>query len=86
METTVDNFVPLHEPFAFELPLIEPSAHVVTEQRTGAPQPAEEPHDDCEPDALDLLAVDDDSQWDVFLPDDEIDPLPDPGDFWLDQR
>jgi hypothetical protein len=28
---------------------------------------------------------DDDSQWDVFIPDDdEIDPLPEPGDFWIE--
>jgi hypothetical protein len=28
---------------------------------------------------------DDDSHWDVFIPDDdEIDPLPDPGDFWVE--
>jgi hypothetical protein len=27
----------------------------------------------------------DDSQWDVFVPDDdEIDPLPEPGDFWIE--
>ena len=28
---------------------------------------------------------DDDSQWDVFIPDDdEIDPQPDPRDFWIE--
>jgi hypothetical protein len=28
---------------------------------------------------------DDDSHWDVFVPDDdEIDPLPEPGDFWIE--
>jgi hypothetical protein len=28
---------------------------------------------------------DDDSHWDVFLPDDdEVDPVPDPGDFWIE--
>jgi hypothetical protein len=27
----------------------------------------------------------DDSHWDVFVPDDdEIDPLPEPGDFWIE--
>jgi hypothetical protein len=27
----------------------------------------------------------DDSHWDVFIPDDdEIDPLPEPGDFWIE--
>jgi hypothetical protein len=36
-------------------------------------------------DAHDFPIPDDDSQWDVFIPDDdEIDPLPDPGDFWIE--
>jgi hypothetical protein len=33
----------------------------------------------------DFFPPDDDPCWDVFLPDDdELDPLPEPGDFWLD--
>jgi hypothetical protein len=44
--------------------------------------PPEQPSED--PD-VDFLIGDDDSRWDVFLPDDdEIDPLPEPGDFWCD--
>jgi hypothetical protein len=46
------------------------------------------PSDDSEhsPDVdADSLYADDDSRWDVFLPDDdEVDPLPEPGDFWFD--
>jgi hypothetical protein len=37
--------------------------------------------DDC-----DAPADDEDAKWDAFLADDdELDPLPGPGDFWLDQ-
>jgi hypothetical protein len=33
----------------------------------------------------DIPLHDDDSPWDVFIPDDdEIDPLPEPGDFWIE--
>ena len=28
----------------------------------------------------------DESLWDAFLPDDEWDPEPDPGDFWIENR
>jgi hypothetical protein len=39
--------------------------------------------DDGEP--WEIPCTDDDSSWDVFIPDDdERDPLPDPGDFWID--
>lgn len=37
-----------------------------------------------EPDEIDLLD-DDDARWDAFLADDdELDPLPDHGDFWFE--
>jgi hypothetical protein len=36
-------------------------------------------------DAQDFPIPDDASYWDVFIPDDdEIDPLPAPGDFWIE--
>jgi hypothetical protein len=39
--------------------------------------------DDGEP--LEIPCTDDDSSWDVFIPDDdERDPLPEAGDFWID--
>ena len=25
-----------------------------------------------------------DERWDAFLPDDDLDPLPEPGDFWIE--
>lgn len=32
------------------------------------------------------VPADDDSNWDVFIPeDDERDPLPEPGDFWIEK-
>jgi hypothetical protein len=41
-------------------------------------------------DDADLPLAGDDAQWDawldVFLPDDELDPLPQPGDFWIDDQ
>ena len=40
-----------------------------------------------QPDAGDpWVPADDDSHWDVFIPDDgDQDPLPEPGDFWIDK-
>ena len=36
-------------------------------------------------DGADLPGLDDDAHWDAFLADDdEIDPLPAPGDFWIE--
>jgi hypothetical protein len=40
-----------------------------------------------EPDDSEGLPIPDDdaSYWDVFIPDDdELDPLPEPGDFWIE--
>jgi hypothetical protein len=50
-----------------------------------ASQSPDEPEQSPEDSQVDFLAGDHDSRWDVFLPDDdEVDPLPEPGDFWLD--
>ena len=55
-------------------------------EQTSSPAPSfGEP--DHSPDHADAgpISTDDDGRWDVFLPDDdEIDPLPEPGDFWVD--
>jgi hypothetical protein len=48
-----------------------------------------EPSDlDCEDmPCTDDAGEDDDSRWDVFIPDDdELDPQPDVGDFWIENR
>jgi hypothetical protein len=48
-------------------------------------EPIDEPDDASELDDFTMPGDDDDSQWDVFLPDDEpFGPLPEPGDFWID--
>ena len=45
--------------------------------------PLDEPDDSSDLDDFDLPRTDDDSRWDVFIPDDdERDPLPDRDDFW----
>lgn len=49
--------------------------------------PFEEPDEPDDLDDANFPAVDDDddSRWDVFLPDDDpYEPLPEPGDFWMD--
>jgi hypothetical protein len=44
------------------------------------PEPPEEPFA-----PYDVPLPVDGSHWDVFIPDDdEIDPLPEPGDFWIE--
>jgi hypothetical protein len=49
------------------------------------------PEDDPDDGEPDLDEVDDDwllqfnEYWDALLPDDDYEPLPDPGDFWPDQ-
>jgi hypothetical protein len=41
--------------------------------------------DPSDEESLDTPSMDDDPNWDVFIPDDdECDPLPEPGDFWID--
>lgn len=44
------------------------------------------PHEMPEgPDDPESMPAPDDSHWDVFIPDDdEVDPLPEPGDFWIE--
>jgi hypothetical protein len=48
----------------------------------------EEPVDPADASDLDfeeMPCTDDDSRWEAFIPDeDERDPLPDPGDFWIE--
>jgi hypothetical protein len=52
---------------------------------TGLPpvEPPAEPDESGEPDEIELPCTDD-ADWDVFIPDDDCDPLPEPGDFWID--
>jgi hypothetical protein len=38
--------------------------------------------EELEPEEIELPA--NDADWDVFLPDDDSDPQPEPGDFWID--
>lgn len=46
--------------------------------------PADEPSEPSDWEPLDVPCTDDDTTWEVFIPDDdEEDPLPDPGDFWF---
>jgi hypothetical protein len=41
--------------------------------------------DSVDLDDFDTLDFDTDDRWDVFIPDDdEIDPQPEPGDFWIE--
>lgn len=57
------------------------------------PDDAEDEPDDPDPELLDPgnLMIDeppsgDDAYWDAFIPDDdECDPLPEPGDFWMEE-
>ena len=56
-------------------------------------EPSEsEPSELAEPSDLDFTdmpctdAGTDESPWEAFLPDDEWDPEPEPGDFWIDNR
>jgi hypothetical protein len=46
--------------------------------------PLDEPDEPSDLDDFDPSRADDDSRWDVFLPDDELDPLPSSQDFWLE--
>ena len=42
-----------------------------------------EPEEPGEPDEIEMPCTDD-ADWDVFIADDDCDPLPEPGDFWID--
>ena len=46
-------------------------------------EPPVEPEEPSEPDEFEFPCADD-AYWDVFVPDD-CDPLPEPGDFWIDE-
>jgi len=46
--------------------------------------PVEEPDEPSDLDGFDATGPDDELRWDAFIPDDdEYDPLPAPGDFWV---
>jgi hypothetical protein len=51
-----------------------------------SPAPPAEPEGPDEPDEIDVPCTDDDDpRWDVFIADDDdCDPLPDLGDFWIE--
>ena len=54
---------------------------VPTAEDEFAPSPEPEPDDPSDLDMIDL----DDERWETFLADDdELDPTPEPGDFWPD--
>lgn len=59
------------------------------EEFTDPVAPLEEPDEPSDLDELEDVdgpCTDEDSRWDAFIPDDdELDPLPDPGDFWTAQ-
>jgi hypothetical protein len=70
--------------YKFQLAGAEPIA--AREQVSPPSQPPNE-HEESPPSDADVHSFppDHDPRWDVFLPDDdEIDPLPEPGDFWVD--
>ncbi|MEX2317909.1 MAG: hypothetical protein WD669_12200 [Pirellulales bacterium] len=47
--------------------------------------PEVEPEEPSELEDPNIPCTDDDPRWDVFLPDDDpYEPLPEPGDFWID--
>jgi hypothetical protein len=44
-----------------------------------------DPEDGSELEYEEIPCTDDDSRWEAFIPDqDEFDPVPDPGDFWIE--
>jgi hypothetical protein len=45
-------------------------------------QPPVDPEESDEPDEIETPCTDD-AHWEIFLPDDD-DPMPEPGDFWID--
>jgi hypothetical protein len=86
MDISFDEPFSDDKPLRYETPRVAGGSLVAREQVSfPAPSPFDEP--DHSPDAADVdpLSADDDARWDVFLPDDdEVDPLPEPGDFWFD--
>jgi hypothetical protein len=81
--------------FSYDLPFSQPETRspkapvvdgksMINSEQLSYPWSSSFDDSDPSPDAdVDDVSADDDSRWDVFLPDDdEIDPLPEPGDFW----
>jgi hypothetical protein len=46
-------------------------------------EPPAEPEEPGGPDETEIPCTDD-ADWDVFIRDDDCDPLPEPGDFWIE--
>lgn len=87
MNTRFESRFPDPAALLFQPPLAFPEPCFVLEQRSSDRHPTDAPHVPEGPHEFNRTAPDDESCWDVFLPDDdELDPLPEPGDFWLDQR
>ena len=76
---------PLQSVVSPELSQHHKSDHIDQPYDIPDPQtPTEEPDDPSDLDDFDATP-DDDTRWEVFLPDDdEYDPQPDPRDFWKD--
>jgi hypothetical protein len=78
----------------FSVPDFSPSdlSPLKISRRTNSKQPSASPSPSRpvvppqpdEPDELDLPPLDD-AQWEVFVADDDLDPLPEPGDFWIEE-
>ena len=74
------------EPTSYN-PLSAPETPVTTEHVSPPMPPFDDPEQSSDDADADLFSADDESCWDVFLPDaDEIDRLPEPGDFWVDDE
>lgn len=78
------------------LPFGRPTGRIVPHAEFQPPRASElpeEPPNDLDPELADPsdleiddpLADADDSNWDAFIPDDEYEPLPEPGDFWMEE-
>lgn len=59
-------------------PSIEPPA-----DPTSNPVNPDEPEEPEEPEEIELPCTDD-ADWEVFVPDHDWDPMPEPGDFWIE--
>jgi len=69
------------------------NADVIPEEPSDLELEPAEPDEESDLDFTEMPCTDeagqdgDESQWDAFLPDDdEWDPEPDPGDFWIENR
>lgn len=71
----------------------EPVTAFAGAEPPGQPDDPDDEPDDLEPELtdpggpeVDDPLANDDSYWDVFIPDDDqCDPLPEPGDFWMEE-